>query len=248
MTELAQALVGGILIGGLYVAISIGFSMSFGVLDVVDLAVGMWVVLGAFAVIVASEKLGVDAFLLLPVIFIVFAIVGWLIAPLIYRVRTSKYALPALMGLAFTFGLATVIRGGLLTAFGYTPRAVQTQFFSGNITLFGITAPAIRVAGFAFALIATGLFLAFLFYTRTEPFADGIDQLIAESRRRRTAMMCSESVWWRCHRRIVADVAVVKFDVPVAHLMHSGRRNGRLVAHEPSEAAHLRADGHVVWN
>ncbi|GFG52385.1 branched-chain amino acid ABC transporter permease [Mycolicibacterium agri] len=167
MTELAQALVGGILIGGLYVAISIGFSMSFGVLDVVDLAVGMWVVLGAFAVIVASEKLGVDAFLLLPVIFIVFAIVGWLIAPLIYRVRTSKYALPALMGLAFTFGLATVIRGGLLTAFGYTPRAVQTQFFSGNITLFGITAPAIRVAGFAFALIATGLFLAFLFYTRT---------------------------------------------------------------------------------
>ena len=38
MTELAQALVGGILIGGLYVAISIGFSLSFGVLDVVDLA------------------------------------------------------------------------------------------------------------------------------------------------------------------------------------------------------------------
>ena len=61
MTELAQALVGGILIGGLYVAISIGFSLSFGVLDVVDLAVGMWVVLGAFAAIVASEKLGIDA-------------------------------------------------------------------------------------------------------------------------------------------------------------------------------------------
>ena len=54
MTELAQALVGGILIGGLYVAISIGFSLSFGVLDVVDLAVGMWVVLGAFAAIGAS--------------------------------------------------------------------------------------------------------------------------------------------------------------------------------------------------
>ncbi|MDT5183409.1 MAG: branched-chain amino acid transport system permease protein, partial [Mycobacterium sp.] len=113
MTELAQALVGGILIGGLYVAISIGFSLSFGVLDVVDLAVGMWVVLGAFAAIVASDKLGVDAFVLLPVVFAVFGVVGWLIAPLIYRVRTSKYALPALMGLAFTFGLATLIRGGL---------------------------------------------------------------------------------------------------------------------------------------
>jgi branched-chain amino acid transport system permease protein len=167
VTELAQALVGGILIGGLYVAISIGFSLSFGVLDVVDLAVGMWVVLGAFAVIVASDKLGVDAFLLLPVVFVAFGVVGWLIAPLIYRVRTSKYALPALMGLAFTFGLATLIRGGLLTVFGYTPRTVQTEFFSGNVELLGITAPAIRVAGFAFAVVATGLFLAFLFYTRT---------------------------------------------------------------------------------
>jgi branched-chain amino acid transport system permease protein len=167
VTELAQALVGGILIGGLYVAISIGFSLSFGVLDVVDLAVGMWVVLGAFVAIVASDALGVDAFLLLPVVFIFFGAVGWLIAPLIYRVRTSKYALPALMGLAFTFGLATLIRGGLLTVFGYTPRTVHTDLVSGNIELLGITAPMIRVAGFAFAVVATGLFLAFLFYTRT---------------------------------------------------------------------------------
>ena len=167
MTELVQAIVGGILIGGVYVAISIGFSLSFGVLDVVDLAVGMWVVIGAFAAIVASDLLGVDAFLLLPVVFVLFGVVGWLIAPLIYRVRTSKYALPALMGLAFTFGLATLIRGGLLTAFGYNPRTVHTNFVSGNVELLGITAPTIRVVGFAFAVIATGLFLAFLFYTRT---------------------------------------------------------------------------------
>ena len=167
MTGLVQALVGGILIGGLYVAISIGFSLSFGVLDVVDLAVGMWVVIGAFAAIVVSEAIGIDAFALLPAVFVVFGIVGWIIAPLIYRVRMSKYALPALMGLAFTFGLATMIRGGLLTVFGYNPRTVPTSLFTGNISIFGITAPMIRVAGFAFAVIATALFLAFLFYTRT---------------------------------------------------------------------------------
>src|SRR4029079_2809723 len=107
MTALVQALVGGILTVCLYFAISIGFSLSFGVLDVVDLAVGMWVVIGAYAAVVASEALKVDAFALLPAVFVVFGVVGWLIAPLIYRVRTSKYALPALMGLAFTFGLAT---------------------------------------------------------------------------------------------------------------------------------------------
>ncbi|MBU8817297.1 branched-chain amino acid ABC transporter permease [Mycolicibacterium goodii] len=167
MTGLVQALVGGILIGGLYVAISIGFSLSFGVLDVVDLAVGMWVVIGAFAAIVASESLHIDAFALLPAVFVVFGIIGWVIAPLIYRVRMSKYALPALMGLAFTFGLATLIRGGLLTVFGYNPRTVPTSLFTGNVEVLGITAPTIRVAGFAFAVIATGLFLAFLFYTRT---------------------------------------------------------------------------------
>jgi branched-chain amino acid transport system permease protein len=71
------------------------------------------------------------------------------------------------MGLAFTFGLATLIRGGLLTAFGYNPRTVHTDLFPGNLELLGITAPTIRVAGFAFAAVATGLFLAFLFYTRT---------------------------------------------------------------------------------
>ncbi|WP_158169945.1 branched-chain amino acid ABC transporter permease [Mycolicibacterium smegmatis] len=167
MTGLVQALVGGILIGGLYVAISIGFSLSFGVLDVVDLAVGMWVVIGAFAAIVVSEATGIDAFALLPAVFVVFGIVGWIIAPLIYRVRMSKYALPALMGLAFTFGLATLIRGGLLTVFGYNPRTVPTSLFTGNVSILGITAPMIRVAGFGFAVIATGLFLAFLFYTRT---------------------------------------------------------------------------------
>ncbi|MGH3360631.1 MAG: branched-chain amino acid ABC transporter permease [Nocardioidaceae bacterium] len=167
MTELAQALVGGILIGGLYVAISIGFSLSFGVLDVVDLAIGMWVVLGAFAVIVASDGLGVDPFALLPVVFIAFGVVGWLIGPLIYRVRTSKYALPALMGLAFTFGLATLIRGGMLTEFGYTPRKVHTDVVSGSVSLLGVTAPTVRVAGFGFALVATALFLVFLYYTRT---------------------------------------------------------------------------------
>lgn len=167
MTELAQALVGGLLIGGLYVAISVGFSLSFGVLDVVDLAIGMWVVIGAYAAIVASDELGVDAFALLPAVFVAFGIVGWLIAPLIYRVRTSKYALPALMGLAFTFGLATLIRGGLLTGYGYTPRTVHTDFVSGSVDLFGVSAPTVRVVGFGFALIATGLFLVFLYYTKT---------------------------------------------------------------------------------
>jgi uncharacterized protein (DUF488 family) len=57
-------------------------------------------------------------------------------------------------------------------------------------------------------------------------------------------MMCSESVWWRCHRRLVADVAMLKFGVTAHHLMH----DGRLVQHVPAAGARLRADGQVVWD
>jgi uncharacterized protein (DUF488 family) len=58
-------------------------------------------------------------------------------------------------------------------------------------------------------------------------------------------MMCSESVWWRCHRRLVADVVCVQQPSgSVEHLMHTGR----LVPHEPATGARLRADGAVVWD
>src|SRR3546814_16437824 len=89
-----QTLVTGLLIGGLYVAISIGFALSFGVLAVVDLAVGMWVVAGAYAAVVCQRLFGIDPLLILPIVFVVFGFIGWMIGPFIYRVLTSTYALP----------------------------------------------------------------------------------------------------------------------------------------------------------
>ncbi|MDV3130056.1 DUF488 domain-containing protein [Mycobacterium sp. 21AC1] len=86
-------------------------------------------------------------------------------------------------------------------------------------------------------------FAAYAAYSRTEEFSDGLTELLEGVARVRTAMMCSESVWWRCHRRLVADVAVLRFGVSVQHLMH----DGRLVEHTPADGAHLRADGLVVW-
>lgn len=86
-------------------------------------------------------------------------------------------------------------------------------------------------------------FAAYAAYTRTAEFGEALDELLAQSRRQRTAMMCSEAVWWRCHRRIVADVAVVKCSTEVSHLMH----DGRLRPHPPSEGARLRDDGQLVW-
>ena len=67
----------------------------------------------------------------------------------------------------YHFEATELLKSAGFTVHCYNPRTVHTDFFTGNVELLGITAPAIRVAGFAFAVVATGLFLAFLFYTRT---------------------------------------------------------------------------------
>jgi uncharacterized protein (DUF488 family) len=59
-------------------------------------------------------------------------------------------------------------------------------------------------------------------YALTQPFADGLAELIALGRERRVAMMCSEAVWWRCHRRIVADYLLARGET-VRHLMGGDR-------------------------
>jgi branched-chain amino acid transport system permease protein len=167
MDLLLQTLVNGVLVGGLYVTISIGFALAFGVLDVVDFAVGEWVMLGAFAGVAVQAWFGADPFVMLPAVFVVFAAVGWLLAPLIYRVRTSRYVRPALMALAFTFGIATLARGAMLTGVGFDPRTVQSDLVTGTVAFVGLELPWPRLAGFIFAVAATGLFVGFLYSTRT---------------------------------------------------------------------------------
>lgn len=58
-------------------------------------------------------------------------------------------------------------------------------------------------------------------YMATEPFREGVRQLLEGAGERRTAFMCSESVFWRCHRRLVSDYLVAK-GISVQHIMPSG--------------------------
>jgi uncharacterized protein (DUF488 family) len=81
-------------------------------------------------------------------------------------------------------------------------------------------------------------------HTRSAEFVAAMDELLDGAARERTAVMCGEAVWWRCHRRLVADFAVLARDTPVDHLMH----DGRLTAHSPTPGARLRADGLLVYD
>jgi uncharacterized protein (DUF488 family) len=61
---------------------------------------------------------------------------------------------------------------------------------------------------------------------------------------RRVVVMCSESVWWRCHRRLIADIVVLEFGLPVEHLMP----DGRLATHRVAEGARLTPGKKLVWD
>lgn len=60
-------------------------------------------------------------------------------------------------------------------------------------------------------------------------FHEGIEQLLIDARSRPTAILCAESVWWKCHRRLIADAATLLHDLPVIHLMPDRRQSPHVV-------------------
>ncbi|MFF9905678.1 DUF488 family protein [Streptomyces olivaceus] len=87
-------------------------------------------------------------------------------------------------------------------------------------------------------------FRGYAAHTRTPEFVAATDELLAQAARERSAVMCGEAVWWRCHRRLIADFAVLARDTPVDHLMH----DGRLTPHSPTPGARLRPDGLLLYD
>ena len=77
----------------------------------------------------------------------------------------------------------------------------------------------------------------------TSGFLGKVDELISVASSLPTAVMCSESLWWRCHRRLLADHVALVRDVEVVHLMHDGRRT----PHVPTEGVR-RGQGGLVYD
>ncbi len=86
-------------------------------------------------------------------------------------------------------------------------------------------------------------FRAYADYMATEEFSTGLDSLVELAATNQVAMMCAESVWWRCHRRLLADALVLLRDVDVCHLFHDGR-----LAHHPVTPAARRVGDQLVYD
>jgi uncharacterized protein (DUF488 family) len=88
------------------------------------------------------------------------------------------------------------------------------------------------------------MFRGYAEHMRGGDFRNAVDAVLAEARDRQVAVMCSESLWWRCHRRLLADFVSMARGIEVRHLMHDGRAE----AHRPSPGVRLRDDGLLVYD
>jgi len=79
-------------------------------------------------------------------------------------------------------------------------------------------------------------------YALSEEFSVGLQDLLKRGREQRCAIMCSEAVWWRCHRRIVTDYLIASGET-VSHIMALGR----LEPAQLTQGAVIRPDGKVVY-
>lgn len=99
------------------------------------------------------------------------------------------------------------------------------------------------VEGSAHVALRHKAFRAYADHMGSVEFAAALEELLALAHEEPSAVMCSESLWWRCHRRLLADHLVLVRDVDVVHLMHDGRVN----AHPPTDGVRRAGDA-VVYD
>lgn len=159
MELLPQALVDGILLGAIYIIIAVAFSLVYGVMHVIDFAVGEWIMFGAFAGYYLNRSTGIDPIALLPIVFVAFAAIGYVLQPGIHRVLSGKKGNPLLMGLVFTFGLSLMFRGLAQTFFGFYSLSIPSRLSTGSFFLergsFFLTVSHVRLAGLVYAIAIT---------------------------------------------------------------------------------------------
>jgi branched-chain amino acid transport system permease protein len=147
-----QLLANGIVLGGLYAAIATGFSLVWGVLNVINMLHGTFIVLGSYVAYFAFSTAGVHPFLGIVPAAIVLFVVGYVIqAGFINRVVSA----PALITLTLTFGLDLVLNNAMLLAFTADYRKVNLASPLPSLELGPVLVPGDRVAAMVLALALT---------------------------------------------------------------------------------------------
>lgn len=164
MTQFIQQVILGLLLGGVYVAVALGFSLVWGILNIVNLAHGAFVIIGSYLTWTLFAQLHIDPFLSLPVDAVALFVIGYgLQRGVINRVIRA----PLLFTFLLTFGLNLVIVSLLLLIFTGDFRSVTPSYSGSGFHIGAIAIPYIRLAGLMVALALAGLLWLILNRTRT---------------------------------------------------------------------------------
>ncbi|HXP21539.1 MAG TPA: branched-chain amino acid ABC transporter permease [Streptosporangiaceae bacterium] len=163
-STLTHAVINGILGGGVYALMAVGLTLIFGVLDIINIAQGIMVILGAYLSYVLSVHLHLDLFVGLlvtvPAMFVIGVAIQWLfIRPLRGRDRTS-------MSLLASYAVAIIIEGLLYLAFGPNDVSLSASYVISGVHMLGFYLPYIYLYGFAMAVALVAALYLLLYRTR----------------------------------------------------------------------------------
>jgi branched-chain amino acid transport system permease protein len=159
----AQILLNGLVLGGLYACIAVGFSLVWGVLNVINLVHGSFVVLGSYVAYFAYVHLGIHPFLSIVPAGAALFVLGYVMQRgLINRVVGA----PVLTTLVLTFGLFLILNNLMLLAFSADYRTVQLHNPLGSAFIGGLVVPLDRLVAMVLALGLTGLLYVVLVGSR----------------------------------------------------------------------------------
>ena len=165
---LINAIVSGLLLGGVYAAVSIGVAISFGMLDIVNIAHPAVILLGSYVAFIGNTVFGIDPILATVILMPAFYVLG-MAAYQVYYVAFERRDDQSLRGLSFFFGILFIAEVGLILGFGVDYRSVQAWYTQGNLDLYVIELPWRLLVPFLLGLamvVGLQLFLARTFVGR----------------------------------------------------------------------------------
>ena len=165
---LINAIIAGILLGGFYAAVTAGISISFGMLDIVNIAHPAFIILGSYIVYIVNISFGLDPIIVSILVLPAFYILGAVVYQ-VYYLSFEKFGQESLRGLAFFFGLLFVTEVCLLLVFGVDYRSVNAPYIGTSLTFGGIEFPYRLLVPFLVALamfVALQIFLSHTFIGR----------------------------------------------------------------------------------
>jgi branched-chain amino acid transport system permease protein len=152
-----QVILNGVVLGGLYACVAVGFSLVWGVLNVINLLHGSLIVLGAYLAYLAFTALGLHPFLSLPLVATLLLAFGYLLQRHVLNYVMTE---PVLVTLVLTFGLDLLLYNALVLCFTATPRRIALDL--GRIEIADVVLPVDRLAAMLLALALTALLYGLL--------------------------------------------------------------------------------------